>query len=359
MAHSMTAPVTRDGRVLPLDNPYTLSRLRKRHPARVWQRFKHHLGFETPKPQYGIIIGFRSDYRYSIPVRIARTLAPFLVPERTDVPWYSPASRNDMIHSQLFRDYMKRQGHETETKMAEEIDRIDHIRERAWQLGTYPCIGRFWFIRSIFATTPYYAQILDRVKDGAVLLDLACGMGQELRRLREDGAKGKMYAMDIEKKMWRLGLELFRDAKNPPAEFVHSTATGRGREKTMKHFATRIDIILMCQFLDLFSWYSQEFFLTMLMSISKIGTSVTGWTLGTTRYEAGEYKYEESRGERFLHCPLTFKILWENVAQRTNTKWRIESSLLELVDLGFESDDFSRIKAPKLRALCFHATREI
>jgi hypothetical protein len=345
-----------DGYVLPLDNSYKLSRLRKRHPARVWQRLKHDFGFSISEPQYGIISTYRTSCRYSVPIRIARVFLPLLAPERIDVPWYSSTSRGELRYNKLFEEYIERQGHESETEIFKEIERVDYIRRRAWQLGTYPCVGRFWFLRSIFAATPYYDQILDHVQGGAVVLDVACGMGQELRRLREDGAKGRMYAVDIQKGMWNLGLELFKDDKYPPATFVRTDV--RDRKRMQEQFTNKIDIIMMCQFLDLSDGYGQESILTSLISISKIGTKVTGWMLGTTRYEAGEHEYKGSRGRRFIHCQLTFKFLWQNVACKTNTKWRVESSLVELTDLGFGPDEFSWMDAPKLEAFCFVVTRE-
>lgn len=351
----MTDPTVRNGYVLPLDNPYELSRLRKRHPARVWLRFKHDYGFIVPTPRYGTISCRGVGYRYPVPIRLARILAPSLVPDRTDVAWYFSASSEELRSSKLFENYAERQGYQLEVEILEEIDRVNDIRRRAWQLGTYPCVGRFWFLRSIFAATPYYTQILDRVQRGAVVLDVACGMGQELRRLREDGAKGRMYALDIQKGMWKLGLELFRDAKYPAANFKQY---GVQDNKKMERFAGKIDVMLVCQFLDLSDWYGQESILKSLIKASKIGTQMTGWMLGTSRYEAGEHAYEGSRGRRFLHCPLSFKFMWQDVAYRTKTTWRVESSLLELKDLGFGPDDFSWMEAPKLQAFCFLVTRE-
>lgn len=44
-----------------------------------------------------------------------------------------------------------------------------------------------------------------------LLLDIACGLGQDLRRLRADSAKGHRYsrfAVDTKNKMWRIGMDL-------------------------------------------------------------------------------------------------------------------------------------------------------
>jgi hypothetical protein len=45
--------------------------------------------------------------------------------------------------------------------------------------------------------TPYYESVLIEAKEGASILDVGCGLGQEPRHLRFAGAKGNMYAIDV------------------------------------------------------------------------------------------------------------------------------------------------------------------
>lgn len=47
----------------------------------------------------------------------------------------------------------------------------------------YACIGQFSFVELSIAASPYYPEMLERVKNGHKLLDLGCAFGQELRQL--------------------------------------------------------------------------------------------------------------------------------------------------------------------------------
>lgn len=58
-------------------------------------------------------------------------------------------------------------------------------------------------------------------KEGKSILDLGCGLGQDLRQLRiESGAAAKLYATDADQEVWDLGLEMFDDGEKPVANFL-------------------------------------------------------------------------------------------------------------------------------------------
>lgn len=104
-------------------------------------------------------------------------------------------------------------------------EHLKNIRKRAWILPyyQYSFLGRWWFLRSIFASTPAYQSILSEAKNGASILDAGCGLVQELRYLRAAGAKGEMYAVDEYQELWDLGLELFADKQKITSKVSKST----------------------------------------------------------------------------------------------------------------------------------------
>ena len=64
-------------------------------------------------------------------------------------------------------------------------------RDEAWKIKPYPCVGMWGFLKPNIVWSQLdheYEHILRRVVAGARILDLGCGLGQDLRRLAADGA---------------------------------------------------------------------------------------------------------------------------------------------------------------------------
>lgn len=47
----------------------------------------------------------------------------------------------------------------------------------------YPCIGMFRFLDLSIPSSPYYNEVIERLRAGEIFLDLGCCFGQELRQL--------------------------------------------------------------------------------------------------------------------------------------------------------------------------------
>ena len=68
---------------------------------------------------------------------------------------------------------------------------------------------------------PAYSQFVARTKAGATVLDLGCCFGQDLRRLVADGGSmDNMYASDLNRELWDIGFDLFRDRDRMKARFI-------------------------------------------------------------------------------------------------------------------------------------------
>jgi 2-polyprenyl-3-methyl-5-hydroxy-6-metoxy-1,4-benzoquinol methylase len=55
-------------------------------------------------------------------------------------------------------------------------------RDKAWSIYPYNCIGRWMFLRLRMSQHPLYSEVQRKVRDGASLLDIGCGLGQDLRK---------------------------------------------------------------------------------------------------------------------------------------------------------------------------------
>jgi SAM-dependent methyltransferase len=293
-------------------------------------------------------------------VRILRSIIPpSWIKERPverDVPWYIPEPGSTLTKAAkiFFQDYT---GITDDDKL---IQHLCNIRDRAWRrpYSQYPYLGRWWFLRSIFALTPYYEGVLAEAKEGASILDIGCGFGHELRYLRSAGAKGKMYAIDIQQEMWDLGLKLFADKKTPPATFIKAEVV-RDDEGVLKNsFPEALDIVLLCRFLDFHDFEFQRFIVEKITNhISKVGTRIVGYTLGRPMQEEMTIRNRGDRQGVFCHCEETLKWIWQDISKTTNTEWHLDVEVADLSDLGFEPEDHDWMAKPPLFTICFNAVR--
>ncbi|KAJ6184791.1 hypothetical protein N7519_006092 [Penicillium mononematosum] len=56
------------------------------------------------------------------------------------------------------------------------------IRDEAWKIHAYPCIGLSRFLNFSIRLSPVYTQVPDRIREGRTLLDLGCCFGQDPQR---------------------------------------------------------------------------------------------------------------------------------------------------------------------------------
>ncbi|XP_006459109.1 hypothetical protein AGABI2DRAFT_201067 [Agaricus bisporus var. bisporus H97] len=100
------------------------------------------------------------------------------------------------------------------------IDNEEELREhiiditaRAYKASDYPCIAGFTFTKSKIARVPVYDHILQlaRERPGAILLDIGCCFGQDLRKAVTDGwPEENAIGSDLEPAFWEYGHQLFK-----------------------------------------------------------------------------------------------------------------------------------------------------
>jgi ubiquinone/menaquinone biosynthesis C-methylase UbiE len=209
----------------------------------------------------------------------------------------------------------------------------------------------WWFLQNNLILSPYYEEIIKLAQNGASVADLACGFGQDLRWLRKDGATGPMYAIDAVEQMWSLGLRLFGDAKVSPATFYPTNLLDH-EPSLLKQLDGKLDIILFNDFLYLTEQHFPEKFLQRLARISKIGTRITGWTFGSPSGEGKQLEWYQT------YDAEAFKFLWVHVWLQTQTKWDVDTSLMDLKDTKLECGDWEWTGCPQpVMVMWFMATR--
>ncbi|KAK8091035.1 Type I Iterative PKS [Apiospora phragmitis] len=109
----------------------------------------------------------------------------------------------------------------------DEVDaHVIAIRDKAWDIYPYPCIGQFRFLNLTLYKQPAYPAMLKRLQAGeARYLEIGFGLGQDLRKLVADGAPGQsVYGSELEAGFVDLSYELWRDRATLQAHLAQGDA---------------------------------------------------------------------------------------------------------------------------------------
>jgi SAM-dependent methyltransferase len=193
------------------------------------------------------------------------------------------------------------------------------------------------------AKTSYYDEVRDMARDGATIVDLGCGFGQELRRLRADGATGELYGVDLREDMWSFGLRLLNDwdDKEWAGQFRKADIISRyDNENPLAEFADKTDVFLLN---DVVSFWGPNIsgVLDSIDMVSRVGTKVIGWMIGQEGDENlnGMQVYGDGLLRGCIPTMSVFKALFSMSNVHPDIKWNIEARLVEFEKLGFDEED--------------------
>ena len=209
----------------------------------------------------------------------------------------------------------------------------------------YPCIGQWTFLRSRTLDLPCYEDVVTRLKAGDSILDLGCCLGQDLRYMAADGAPTQnMYASDVVPEFWDIGFDLYRDLDSMKARFLEADILNP--VSLHAELNGKIDVVLVNSVFHLFDWDRQVEAGKNIVSLSRPGTWVIGYQIGSSLGKAspssattGGAAGATGGSSGFFHNPDTWQKLWQQIEKETKTVWEVESSIHDLKASGLEDED--------------------
>jgi len=221
------------------------------------------------------------------------------------------------------------------------------------QLHGFPCIRHFAFVKTKMSALPAYEEVLKlgRQREGAILLDLGCCCGTDIRKVASDGFPiGNLIASDVLADFWNVGHELFRstpetfpvvflpgDALDPqflepsPPSTTLSEISGSPPTLTSLTCLTplrgRVSVIHISSVFHLFSEDQQ---LQLARSLAGLlaplpGSLILGSHIGHHEKGFGLRSRSASDGRfMFCHSPESWRELWEGVFPEGTIKVQVE-----------------------------------
>ncbi|KAF2095856.1 hypothetical protein NA57DRAFT_78633 [Rhizodiscina lignyota] len=209
----------------------------------------------------------------------------------------------------------------------EEIDEwLQKIRQEAFSIFPYPCIGMYRFLDLMLPSTSVYDEVLMRIKDGEKFLDLGCCFGQEIRQLVFDGALPEnLYRCDLHDEFLQLGYKLFEDTPETMKATFFPAGVFDDSSVLTKHYG-KFSIIYTGSFFHLFDYNQQLAIAHRVIQLlaPKPDTLVIGQQLGNDPPGLAALSGFKGERPRYRHNSESWKELWDRVGKEVGMKFRTE-----------------------------------
>ena len=204
-------------------------------------------------------------------------------------------------------------------------------RNNAYKSAPYPCVGLFLFLELQMSRHPLYPTLLSQLSSTNgeyYLLDVGCGLGQDLRKLRYDGAQlQRIYAVELEQGLIDSGFDLFMDSNQSKQNFIAGDALRDDPSEWLKIFGIENGFNAVCvgHLFHLFDWSDQLLIAKNLISLTlkRENPVIFGWqyaarksglvSLGPNK-EAQIYGHNEESKKKF----------WKEAGEVTGTQWSLQ-----------------------------------
>ncbi|KAL8924514.1 MAG: hypothetical protein Q9208_003989 [Pyrenodesmia sp. 3 TL-2023] len=285
-------------------------------------------------------------------------------------PWYHHVLTNELTTEakQLLSNYSGIPSTQMEAH-------VYSVRDKAWGIFPWPCVGEFWFLSFGLAKHPLYKNmVLPRLKAGQTLLDVGACLGQDLRKCIFDGAPAtNLFASDLFPEYEELAYNLWRDRDRlPPGHFFADNILADNATFTSGSLMTRlgpgsVDIITATMFLHLFNYENQLKTATRMLRLlsHKPGSIILGSQAGSIDFGEQTLKPPFHRSETgskrtvFRHNPDSFERLWKEAGQATGVPLKISAVLQAPADFLAAADSSFDYAVKKRRYLTRSGTRRL
>jgi len=211
------------------------------------------------------------------------------------------------------------------------------VQAKAYKVHMYPCIRRFAFTKLKISRLPAYPHVLKlgKERNGAILLDLGCCFGNDVRKAIADGfPMQQAIASDLRKEFWDLGHELFKSTPETfPVPFITGDAFDPSNLETVAPYQappeTPIPVLNTLTSLNplrghvsaihassFFHLFGEEQQLQLGRSVAGLLSSEQGSIIFGSHVGQASKGFRKSSGpgagNMFCHSPETWKDLWEN-----------------------------------------------
>ena len=256
----------------------------------------------------------------------------------TNVAWFDQQPTDGQIPAptrQLLETYS---GIPTE----EVVEHVVTVRNEAWKIFPYPCIGQFRFLEPGIDELDEYDEAVERLQGGQKLLDMACCFGQTIRRLVADGAPGeRIYGCDLQLDFIQLGYKLFKDRDKLKANFL--TADIFDPRSSLADLTDQVDMVYVGSFFHLWGMQKQREVSKAVFALLRPqrGSMILGRQVGAV--EAAEKI--SATGTMYRHNVESFKKMWKELGEELGVQLTVQAKLRTLKHDHFmvESDDTRRI----------------
>ncbi|KAF2264389.1 hypothetical protein CC78DRAFT_616813 [Lojkania enalia] len=225
------------------------------------------------------------------------------------------------------------------------IDHVVKIRDRAWEIFPYPCIGQFRFLDMSLNQFAEYKDIVQRLQAGQKLLDMACCFGQEVRQLVADGAPSEnIYGCDLRQEYINLGYELFLDSDSLKTKFF--TADIFDASSALTELKGQLNMVYAGSFFHLFGYEDQVRVSKIVASLllPEKGSTIFGRQVGAVNADEQDHTTNLT-GRMFRHNVQSIKEMWKDIGNDLGVSFVVDARLLELQQghLRFHTSDTKRI----------------
>ncbi|KAE9980585.1 hypothetical protein BLS_004131 [Venturia inaequalis] len=242
---------------------------------------------------------------------------------QTDTTFYETLEKLNPEARKFLNDYIG-------LPEAEHLAHVLKVRDQAWKVCPYSCVGTFGFTSPSIQVQPYYPSLLTRIKNGDRFLDLGCGLGQNVRKIVHDlGPSPSVFGSDLSQDLIDCGYDYFLDKSSLEPQFFTGDLLS-GKDPNFGKMKGTFDIIFATCLYHLWSWDVQlkASIATVNLLKPEAGAVVFGWQVGASPAKEITRNLGKTRAEHttmFRHDEASLRKLWDLVGEETQTRWVVEA----------------------------------